>query len=340
MRRSFFFLLCSSARESFDSAVLPALVVVVYVASQEADARLPTARALSAALGADATVILKDTPTPAEDELGRTDAAKTQAVAVVTWHGDSRRVQVRLLRVAAKRWLDREIQFAPADLPEERGRTTGFAIASMLPEEDVDVSRHTPPPPTPPTPSPPPSPPPDVPREDPTRKPSRYQLDLGALGALGVGGPATTLGVGLAGAWVPRGEGLGATMVGSLRFGEVSAAQSSALAASVGAGPTYVRWLGARRRASLGGRAAALLVYDRLSHFSGDEPEPFTSARVLPGARADVVVAGRFAENAGLFASLGAEVAFGKTDVYVRSARVTTLPPVRLLGSAGLRLTF
>lgn len=322
--------------------MLPALVVVVYVASQEAEARLPTARALSAALGADATVILKDTPTPAEDELSRTDAAKAHAVAIVTWHGDARRVQVRLLRVAAKRWLDREIQFAPADLPEERGRTTGFAIASMLPEEDVDGSRRVPapPPPPPPPPGPPPSPGPDASRDEATFKPSRYQLDLGALGAVGVGGPATSLGVGLAGAWLPRGEGIGVTLLGSLRFGEVSAAQANALSGSLKAGPTYVRWIGARRRVALGARAAMVLVYDRLSHFSGDEPEPVTAARLLPGARGDAVLAARFAENAGVFGSLGAEVAFGKTDVYVRSAPVTTIPPVRLLGSAGLRLTF
>ena len=105
-------------------------------------------------------------------------------------------------------------------------------------------------------------------------------------------------------------------------------------------GPQYMRSLGPRARVSVGGRLGVALFYDQLHHYSGDEPEPVTDGHLLPGARADVVGALRFAENAGLFMSLGPELTFGKTTVYVQGAEATTLPPLRLTTALGLRLGF
>lgn len=319
--------------------MLPAaLVVVVYVASQEPEARGATTRALRTALGADATIVLREAPPTGDDDVARAaDGAKAQAAAVVVWNADTRRVSIHLLRVAAKRWLDREIQFVPADLPEERGRTTGFAIASMLPEEDVEAAR-TPPPPPPPPPDTRPSLP--EPRPVGPLRPTRYTFDLGATGALGIGGPATGVGVAAAFAWAPGGDGFGAFAAVTGRFGEVAAAQSSSRAFGLALGPQYARSLGPRARVSLGARAGIGLFYDQLHHYSGDEPEPVTEGHLLPGGRADAVAGLRFAENAGLFMTLGTEVVFGKTTVYVQGAEAATLPPLRLTTALGLRLGF
>jgi hypothetical protein len=322
--------------------VLPALIVVVFVSSQEARAR-EVDRALHSALGVEATVLLRE-GTPNEDDVAKeAEREHAQAAAIVTFEADARRTTIRVLRTKTRQWLTREIQFAAADAPEERARTTGFAIAAMLPEEEVEAARKAPPPPPPPPPSstgpvaPPPAP--DQPPPPPLR-PARFAADFGATAAVGVGGPAVGVGGVLAIGWRPFGEGIGARVFGSARFGDNSSAQASTRAFSVGAGPTWTTALGPRRRLTLGGSAAFAVLYDQLVHFSGDDPEPVSEGRLLPGVRGEIEGSYRVSEGAGAFVGLGTEIAFGKTDVYVHQARATTVPALRLLGTAGFRLSF
>ena len=123
-----------------------ALVLVMLV--QSSDATDPsTSAAIDAAhrtLGADAQVRVSgyaDLPT---DEAVQKLAPGADAVVVVSWSEGHRHVRLRMLRVADGAWVDRDIGFDVRDASRERGRTIGFALASMLPEGD-DRSLEPPP---------------------------------------------------------------------------------------------------------------------------------------------------------------------------------------------------
>jgi hypothetical protein len=71
-----------------------------------------------------------------------------------------------------------------------------------------------------------------------------------------------------------------------------------------------------------------------------DETEPVRQSRWLPGASGFLEGSLRLSEGASILLSGGSEVAFGRTDVYVKSRVVATIPPVRLVSDLGIRVRF
>ena len=124
------------------------------------------------------------------------------------------------------------------------------------------------------------------------------------------------------------------------RFGEVGVAEAAAtnLAAAAGlvlfvdpaGGPAAVRPRAARRRPA----------DQSLSHLSPDDAEAVRGAHLLPGA--DVVVEGQLAVSPTLALALGAgaEIAFGRTDVFVHQEKVAEIAPLRLVADGGLVARF
>jgi hypothetical protein len=95
------------------------------------------------ALGPSARVAVRETRSEPSDAeaLAVEQSDRANAVVEVAW-GDSRHRQAKLRMHVARndRWIDRLIAFRPSDVDSERGRTIGFAIASILPEAPIEGS--------------------------------------------------------------------------------------------------------------------------------------------------------------------------------------------------------
>ncbi len=137
--------------------LLAAVSVLVIVSSGEpSDGSTPAMeQALRGALGRDVQVAVRSTAEIASDESLVAAANNEHAglLVVVVWSDRPRRATLRIVKPSDGRWTDREIRFDSGDAATERGRTVGFALASMVPDEAL-----APPPAAPPPPAPPPTP--------------------------------------------------------------------------------------------------------------------------------------------------------------------------------------
>jgi hypothetical protein len=99
--------------------------------------------------------------------------AHADAVAEVTWSdGAHRQARLHVHLARTGRWVDRSIGFQPSDADAERGRTIGFAVASMIPEAPGAAEAEPPVAPWPPSPPAPPAPPAPPPPPAPSGAPA------------------------------------------------------------------------------------------------------------------------------------------------------------------------
>lgn len=322
---------------------LAAVTVVVVVAAGEADDPSTPAieQALRTALGADASIAVRtsdDVETPGGDGA--------PLVGVVTWSDRQRRVTIHFTNPRDGRSSDREIRFDASDAPAERGRAVGFALASMVPAEELvrpgepRPTNVAPAPPAPQSPIPT-STPPATPSETSVAPPraNGLALDATAVATTAVGG----YGGGLGGTFafrVPLLGAVGARVALGARGGEVRPAQATSRVFVGAVGLTWQPWLDSRRRWAAGARVDALVLNHQLSHFSDDDPESVPLSRFVPGFDAAIEAAFRFSDRALLVAAVGPEVALGKTEIIVRGREVATLSPVRIFGEMGVRVSF
>jgi len=148
-----------------------ALTLVILVASGQAHdpGTEAVARATREALGPETHVEVRETtgsPTD-NDAIQAETSAHADAVVEVRWN-DAKHDQAVLHVLVARtsRWVYRTIGFEASDAPAERGRTLGFAVASMLPEGGLSPPAPTPTPTPTQTPTPSPTP---VPAQTPTQ---------------------------------------------------------------------------------------------------------------------------------------------------------------------------
>ena len=324
----------------------PLSVVILVAAGKATDpATIAIERAAGEALGRGARVYVREAvaaPTDGEAIAIEEESPQT-AVAEVTW-GDAGH-RAALLRVHVRgepRWLDRTIGFGPADVDPERGRTIGFALASMLPdtraagEPSPEPAANTPPPVVVPI---APSPAPDL-AEEPQRTTSRYALDVLGVGAASFGADMATAGGGAAFdarlvPWVSVRVG------GAVRAGKVVSAQARALELLAWAGVALHPWPSSPSRfftASL--RADYVLMNQMLTHYSATGADLSTRARALSGV--DVLVEGewRLGEAADILTGAGVEDRLATTHVDLDGTRVATVPPLSGVAEAGVRLRF
>lgn len=313
-------LLSVSSMVSFLGAVT---VVVVLASGDPSD---PTTVALDRALRS-------ALPEDARVSIQREEPAPGTWVAHVAWTDHDRRAILHT--TDGRRESEREIRFDEADAPAERGRTVGFAVASMVPDELL-APRKEPPPPPPPSPAVVVPRPREAPVERPQRDP-RIDAELLGQGATGIGGTAGGLG-GALGARLRLTQGLHVRASVALRLGEVPSAQATSrvIVPSLGVG-----WLTAVGESFwVGGRVDALLLHQYVAHFSSDDPEPDGRGRLLPGVGGRVEGVFRIAERTGVMLALGPEIAFGTTKLYVVGVEADRIPPARICGEVGVTVAF
>ena len=339
--------------------MLPAAVsVIVILASGDPGDGSTRAieQSLHSALGSDAVVTVRTTP-PADvsDAALAASAANEHAtlVGVVSWADRQRRVTIHSLAPPADRWTDREVRFDAADAPTERGRTVGFALASMVSDEALranDGAHREAAPPAPPAPIPTVAPagtpgitanPNARESAETTPRPyaTRMAFDASAVGMSGIGGYAGGFG-GVLGFRVVLAGPVSMRLALGARVGEVEPAQATSRCYTGALGLAWQPWLDSEHRWSAGARIDALILRHELVHFSDDDPQPAHLARFMPGADAALEGSYRLADYASLIAAGGAEVAFGETDVYLHGNQVASVAPVRLFLETGLRVTF
>jgi hypothetical protein len=266
-------------------------------------------------------------------------------VAEVHWSDEERQHARLVVRTKDGRTAERTLDFGPGDPARERGRTLGFAVAAMIPEElrleaptsDREPSRVSPPS-APAEPGPPRalrSTEHDRPREDRGLR-SALWLDASAQGGVGVGGNATGLGGALA-ARVPF-EHVALRIGGAIRGGSVDEADASSALFRADAGIAFYTVI-VDPRLVVGARTGLLVLHHSLGR---SEPAGLrtTDTHTLLGAEGllegSIALSARFA----VVLATGAEVAFGQTRIIVGDTRVAVLPPVRVISELGARVAF
>lgn len=320
-----------------------ALTYVLLVASGQAGdpTTQSVARSTHDALGPEARLEIRETaaaPTDA-DALDAQAGAHPDAVIELRWVARDQAV-LRVLVARDSRWVERTVGFAPTDAPVERGRTLGFAAASMLPLHEEEAPAGAPPPaPSPSAPVQALSPPPEGAGEHPPRQP-RAVLDALAIAGVGIGGTAEAFGAAAGVHWFALPILLLRVGVAAMA-GTVSGAQASSLYLT-GSGGLAVHPFRATAEQPFGLslRCDFVLAQQSVSRSATAGPGPTSYERSLSGF--DAVVEGDwlFAPDVELLAGVGLVDLLGPTYLDVQGARVATIPAMRGVMEIGVRLRF
>jgi hypothetical protein len=353
---------------AFIAVMASPLVLIIFVAA--ADARDPSTtalvRATRDALGSSATVTVQELArTPSDGEaLERARVANATVAAEIVWSSPQHlRAIVHVHLEGATRWIDRDIGFDSSDAAAERGRTLGFALASMLPERDHDDASLPAAPTAPPIPSAEPTragdargvlppattsfallpPAQNVSGEAPAPalapRPWVGSVDAAAIGSVGVAGYGGGIGAAIGARWRLT-PALAVRVGGGARSGDVAPAQASSLVMYGAMGLALHTSESLSRSFELGARADLLLMRLTLNHLDSDDPATVHESRWVGGA--DLLLEGAwfFSPYAGFFVATGVEGMTGTTDVYVAHRRTAVLPTFRAVSELGVLARF
>jgi hypothetical protein len=303
-------------------------------------------RATREALGAETRVVSKQLQAPPDDAAVTELGAQLHADAVieVEWSlPDHLKTTIRMRRSGGTRWLDRDIGFRENDDPDERSRTVGFAIASMLPEyvarPEVSATAEGPAPPS-------------VQRkESPSKSTETHEAtavlekpvhhanstSLSGLAAFGV----DDRGGGFGGVFDYRRElapALSLRVGVSGRFGQTPASEVSTRFLSGGVGLAWSSWRSNSGRAALGLRLDAQMV---VVEFIYQSPTGAADKqKFLPGGTLALEGSYFFTRAVAVAIAAGGEAVFGQTNVFVGAQRTTSLAPLHPVVELGLRVGF
>jgi hypothetical protein len=301
--------------------------------------------AVAEVLGPSGTVAVSTAPPELSDAAAIDQGAALHAAAVVRvrWlAGERPQIEVRVHRADARGaagWLSRVLGFAPTDDREEIGRAIGYTVLAMLPAATLQAAAAGAPPAAP-SPGPVAAPAAAAPVVTSMARPDAgggyLFVDVVGAASAGLGGAGTGWGGGVRGGWAATPHfrlALGAVA----RTGEVTAARATTSTVTVTAGGAAT--LPVTRRFGLALRVEAMAQFLTASHFGGDDG-PSRLSRWLPGGVAALEGALWLSANAALVAAAGAELAAGRTDVFVGGDRVATIPQAHATAELGLRIRF
>ncbi len=277
------------------------------------------------ALGPESTVLVDTSDTTTDDgALALTLRMGARAVVRVRW-ADGRLTRAHL-HVHVATWVDDDLTFRAEDPASEKGRSVGYAIATMV------QRLHREEPPAPPSSAPPP-PMPAAPAPAPVRV-ARTDLDILATGVVAVGAPSVG---GALGVRVWPTSVLGLRMAAGARVGRVEEANVDTTTLFLAGGPGVRVPIGTGLE--LGARTDVMLLRVSASRES-DATGRTVRSRILGAFDAHVEAAWTVAAPLALTAAVGTEIAFGPTDVRVGGVRTADIPPVRGVFELGGRFRF
>jgi hypothetical protein len=333
-----------AAPENERGVTFAATILVLSIAERADDpAVLAFERAAAGVLGEQGRVevvsVAEDPPDAESEERAR----GTDGLVELTWSADGRSARLHCFVVAERRWIDREISFGSrrdesARDAQERGRLLGFAAASTFAESPSPPPRREARPAAPavkPARAP-------TPLRDATSAPvaaSHRALEFAGVASTGLGGNASGIGATAAFRW-RLAPALWARLALAGRTGNIPLAQATTRSFQLGAGVVLSAFDRPSSPWVLGVRLDGWASNFEASHLSEDDVAPDRRSRWLPGC--DLMAEGgfRFTGSTGLFAAVGAELMFGKTEVYTHGNRVAVVPPLRAVGEIGFRTGF
>jgi hypothetical protein len=318
-------------------------------------------RAARESLGPETHIDLRDVPGEPTDALALAVERRDHADAVVElgWRDRKRRQASMRVHVArGRRWIQRWLTFEPFDVEVERGRTLGYAMASILPDPFPHLiatqAQAAPDSSAPTSPAPPPAPPlqptqtmPELPvtARSETRGSRGWDasrgfpaaIDFLGLGVLGIGGNAGGIGGQVAAQWFFVSP-LSLRVGGGVYGGSIDEVGARTLTILLSAGiAVHVR------RASL---ARPFGVSIRVDYLVLDETAKAVATQDAPsawvsGLDAVVDASWMFVQGTELLAGGGFQDVFTSVDVIGPNNQVlATIPGFRVVGEVGLRLSF
>jgi hypothetical protein len=323
----------------------PLLILFLVGAGHDGDfSTAAMQNAVTEVLGPSGTVAVNTAPPDLSDAAAIDQGAALHAIAVVRvlWRaGDRPEVEVRVHRADARGvagWLSRVLGFAPTDDREEIGRAIGYTVLAMLPATSLQTAAAGAAPAAGPGrgAAAPAAPAVVTSTARPDAGGGYLFVDVVGAASAGIAGPGTGWGGGVRGGWAATPHfrlALGAVA----RTGEVSAAHATASTVTVTAGGAAT--VHPTQRLGVALRVEAMAQFLTASHFAGEE-SPSRLSRWLPGGVAALEGTLWLSQNAALLAAAGAEVAAGRTEVFVGADKVATIPPARAIAELGLRIRF
>jgi hypothetical protein len=176
--------------------------------------------------------------------------------------------------------------------------------------------------------------------ESPAGRVPRVLLDVIGLGTIGIGGNAQGLGAAGAVQWFPA-PPLSLRLSGGALGGTVAKAAATTRYLIGTAGVAF-HPLRARpgRPIGLALHADYLVVQQSMSRIASTTSSPAAYDRWLSGAQAVVEGDWLFVPDVEMVLGVGIADVFAPTHIIVQGAQVATLPAVRALAEAGLRIRF
>jgi hypothetical protein len=324
-----------ASRDANTGPLMPAVAtLVIYLSAAEAANPASTVLLHSAQeiLGDQARVSLQTRDPQVSDDALANAGIGSDAVAQVVWlDSEHHRAAVHCYVEKTHRLVQREITFDEAANDDDRERMLGFVVASMLPPgAEFDAER--------PASS-------ESTASSSTATVSSVQshyvgmAEVVGLGASGIGGTASGLGAEVGGRWLFA-QPLALRVAVGVRRGDIPEASATSEVELLSVGLTFESAVSAGSRFAFGGRAGALVLRHEVDHLSSDDRTPDRKSRVLPGADAIFEAAWHFSASAGIVAGVGAELAFGHTDIFVKGSEITEIPPLRAVAELGIQAKF
>jgi hypothetical protein len=353
----------------------PVTLFILVAAGERAELTRAMANATQDALGPSGHVFVREVAgEPSDAQALATQSAENAGVVVELSWTDARHQQasLRLHFANDRRWVDRTIGFARSDADAERGRTLGFAIASILPQVPSPPAEEAPPTGSVPSGAAPAestrgasvvpagpagsepraeqhalssvSPEPEHPRAitpaPATTRNVNFAIDVLAIGAMAAEkGDASGLGGAAAAQWffVPH---LALRLGGGVRDGDVRRAQGNLLTVFGCGGVVFHPWRAVRPgRLGASIRAEYLVVEQSLTHFGAGNTSSTVNSKPISGfgVTADATI--RLAPDIQLVAGGGVEDVFAPIIVELSQHKpATTIPQLRVVAELGLRL--
>lgn len=325
-----------------------ALTLLVLLAPGDEPLAGSLAAAVRETLGPDATIELRVVATtpPDADVLALAHEADAGAVAVIEWSQPERgRAQARLYSQSSGRWLERELDFAPGDPVQERGRALGFTLGSMLPEAAAAVAQSEPAGPAAEPAQPAPAPPQALPapaHSQPVPQaaaPWTFAIELAAQGLLAIGGEGSAAGGELGGRYRVS-DHVALRAGAALGLGHIEALEADLLNVDLGGG---LVWRSGDPRPgspwTLALRLDLLARLQRLTRHAADERQEESHGRFLPATGVAVEATYALSSDLALFTAAGAHALLGETEVRLRDEQVAAFAPVDLQLALGLRVS-
>jgi len=310
-----------------------ALVVVVIVAlgeSSEVRAQELVVSLTEASPQGTSVILREDVATDDGSVARLASSLHADAVAIVSWSPQGK-AQLRVYTAHAGKFRARDLPFSADDAPRERGRATGFVVASMVATTSDEAS--------------------EAPTETPiVAEPRDTTAPSAAAASLSAGrspfGLEASIGtaLGAAGATTAVGgdAGLGLRLVDHVELRLGGGAYAGALRGDLPSVYARVRagvsWTFARtpgeKPVTVSARGDGMAILHTATGNGG------SGGRWVPGVGASAKVAWEVERHVAPFLQVGAEAALGDTDVFAGDERRATIPFLRVTFGLGVDVRF